>query len=398
MFAQPDINLELLHERAYNLRWAAVPKGVIPLTAADPDFPCAPEISESICQFASQRYFSYAPPEGYLFFRESVARWYQEKRAVSVGAQHVLAVDSAAFGIYTVCAALLAPGDEAIIFDPVDFLFKYAIDACGATPVALEVPVNPALSLDYDRLETLISPQTKMICLCNPLNPTGKVFRRDELHRLAAIAERHDLVILSDEIWSDIVFRPGAYVSIASLDEAVRQRTVIVTGYSKSYGLAGLRAGAVITANDHYFQLIFQRSRHQFTVHGSNVLAQVAVRTALDTCGYWLEAFVIHLQEMRDLCLRRFNEIVGFSTFEPQGCYLLFPNVSGTGMDEASLQAFLLKEAKVAVVPGLPRWFGACAAGHIRISFATSEEILTEALNRIENCLLQAKETPMFLL
>lgn len=387
MFAHNDINLGLLRDRAFNLRWAAVPQDVIPLTAADPDFPCAPEIAAAISRFVKDRYFSYAPPEGYAFFRESVARFFQDQRKISCQPEHILSVDSAAFGIYAVCSALLKPGDEAIVFNPVDFLFKYSIEACQATAISLPVPINPAEILDYDLLEQLVTPRTKMICLCNPLNPTGKVFGKEELEKLAAIALRHNLVVLSDEIWSDIVFAPEQYTSIAAINDGIRNQTIIVTGYSKSYGLAGLRAGAVITTNAAYFEAILEHSRHRFTVHGSNVLAQVAVRAALDECGYWLEGFIQHLQAMRDLCVHALNQMPGISVYAPQGCYLLFPNITQTGLDAETMQQALFHEAKVAVVPGLPRWFGSGAAGHIRISFATSREILEESMTRIHQYL-----------
>ncbi len=385
MFDQSTINLAVLRERAFNLRWASVPNDVIPLTAADPDFPCAPEIAEAIAKYASSRYFSYAPAEGYSFFKESMANWQNEHRKVPAQAAYLYPVDTAAFGIYNVCKAFLTVGDEAIIFDPVDFLFKYSIESCSATAVSFSVPLNPASKFDFDQLEQLITPKTKMLCLCNPLNPTGKVFLREELEQIGAIAVKHGLIILSDEIWSDIVFSPYQYVSIAALDEAVRRQTVIVTGFSKSYALAGLRIGAVIAFSQQHYQQLMQASNHQSTIHGSNVLGQVAAATALNDCGYWLSAFLLHLQTVRDICVNGLNAIEGFNCFMPQGCYLAFANITNTGLTSSQMHELLLNEAKVAVVPGLPQWFGAGADGHIRLSFATSEVIITEAIERISN-------------
>jgi bifunctional pyridoxal-dependent enzyme with beta-cystathionase and maltose regulon repressor activities len=126
MFTNQEIRLDLLKQRAFNLRWAAVPEGVIPLTAADPDFPCAPQIAEAISKYASERYFSYAPAEGHSFFRESVARFHTNKRHVVTNPDFVIAVDSAAYGILMTCKAFISEGDEAIVFNPVDFLFKYS--------------------------------------------------------------------------------------------------------------------------------------------------------------------------------------------------------------------------------------------------------------------------------
>ena len=384
-FTGDDVNLTILKKRAYNLRWAMVPEGVIPLTAADPDFPCAPPIREAIQEFSASGYFCYGPPEGYSFFRESVARFFGEKRNLNYRPEHVLAVDSAAAGIFMTCKAFLNAGDEAIVFDPIDFLFRHSIETLGAKAVPFAVPLEPDGELNFDALETLAGPRTKMICVCNPLNPTGKVLKKPELEKLIAFAERHDLIILSDEIWSDIVFAPAVFTSIAAVNQEARKRTITITGFSKSYGLAGLRVGAVLAPDEEKFRLILSASGHESTVHGCNSLGQVAAATALDQCQDWLSDFLLHLRRMRDLTVTGLNSIPGIHCPSPDGCYLVFPDISGTGYSPADLQAALLNEARVAVVPGLPRWFGDKADGHIRICFATSEEILTEGLHRIKN-------------
>lgn len=383
MFDPTLIDLPILRKRAYNLRWATVPEDVIPLTAADPDMPCAPQIADAIACFARERYFCYGAPEGMPEFRESMATYFQTKRQIPASAGWIFPVDSAAFGIYLTCKAFLAAGDEAIIFDPVDFLFRYSIEAVSAKAVPFSIPPGEA-PLDLDRLSRLINKRTKMICLCNPLNPTGKVFTRRELLRLGEIAVKHDLVILSDEIWSDIVYSPHLYTSIASLGKDVRDRTITITGFSKSYGLAGLRIGAVMAANREHYNLLFNASLHKSTVHGANLLSQVAASAALDECGDWLANFLQHLQRMRDLCVHGLNSIPGVRCVLPEGCYVAFPDITGTGLTSDQMQELLFNEARVAVVPGLREWFGDGANGHIRISFATSEEILTVALERIK--------------
>ncbi len=387
MFTNQDVNLSILQKRAFNLRWAAVPEGVIPLTAADPDFPCAPQIGEAISKYAKERYFSYAPSEGFDYFREAVANFHTLKRNVVTNPDLVLAVDSAAYGIYMVCKTFLKPNEEAIVFNPVDFLFKYSVEAMQGKAIPFAVPLNPNESLNTAEFEKLITPKTKLICLCNPINPTGRVLNKEELTIIGNIAVKHNIIILSDEIWSDIVFEPNIYTSIASINESIAQQTIIVTGYSKSYGLAGLRVGSVIAQNQALFNLLLLKSEHLSTVHGCNVLAQVAVTTALNECQDWLSNFVTHLTKMRDLCVTELNKINGIECLVPQGCYLVFPDISKTNMDAQTLQEILLEKAKVAVVPGLGKWFGERAQGHIRLSFATSENILKEGLFRISKAL-----------
>ncbi len=386
MFENETIDFDILKQRAYNLRWATVPAGVIPLTAADPDFPSAPEIAEAMIRFTKDRYLSYGPPAGLPEFKTSVARFFQEKRQIPASPELLFPVDSAAFGIYVICKAFLKAGDEAVIFDPVDFLFRYSVENVGATAIPFAIPPGDA-ALDLERLEQLINKNTKMICLCNPLNPTGKVFSREELTQIGELAVKHNLIILSDEIWSDIVYSPNVFTSIASINEEIRNQTVTVTGYSKSYGLAGLRIGTVLAANDAHYQRLFEASLHTSTIHGANVLSQVAVVAALDECGYWLQGFVEHLQRMRDLIVTGLNDIEGVNCQSPDGCYVAFADISSRGLSSADFAALLLKEAKVAVVPGEKQWFGGGAEGYIRMSFATSEAVIQEALYRMKQIL-----------
>lgn len=384
MFEHSAIDLDILRKRAYNLRWATVPEGVIPLTAADPDFRCAPEIAEAIMAYTRDRYLCYTPPTGLPEFRNALAEFFTTRRNIPCQPDMIFPVDSAASGIYITCRAFLKQGDEAIIFDPVDFLFRYSVEAVGGTAVPFSIPQN-SVSVDFERLETLITPATRMLCICNPLNPTGKVFTRMELLRFAEIAENHDLIILSDEIWSDIIFAPHNFTSIASLSSDIAKRTVTVTGFSKSYGLAGLRIGAVMAGNIEHFNRLIEASLHNSTIHGANVLGQVAATAALTKCASWLDGFVSHLSAMRDLCVSGLNQIPGITCSAPEGCYVAFANISGTGKTSKEVSDHMLQHAKVAVVPGLPEWFGSGADGYIRLSFATSGVILQEAMQRIKN-------------
>ncbi|RAJ33444.1 pyridoxal phosphate-dependent aminotransferase [Pedobacter cryoconitis] len=383
MFQSQSVNLDILKKRAFNLRWATVPEGVIPLTAADPDFPSAPEIAESIIRFTQDRYLSYGPAAGLPEFKESLANYYSVKRNIPANPGFIFPVDSAAFGIYLTCKAFLSPGDEAIIFDPVDFLFRYSTEAVGGVAVPFAIPPGSD-TVDFAHLERLITPKTRMICLCNPLNPTGKVFKKSELLQLGEIACKHGLIILSDEIWSDIVYTPNIYTSIAALNEQIRNQTITVTGFSKSYGLAGLRIGAVMASNQVHYDRLFEVSLHGSTIHGANILSQVAATTALNDCGYWLDDFLVHLQKMRDLTVRELNSTNGFKCISPEGCYVAFTNITGTGKSSKEIHQLLLDQAKVAVVPGAKEWFGEGAEGFIRMSFATSEDILNQALYNIK--------------
>lgn len=387
LFESDKVDLELLKTRAFNMRWAELPDDVIPLTAADPDFKSAPEISEAIIDYCKDQYFSYGPTEGLPELKKSVSVFFNSKRDVPVDPDFVLPVDSAAFGIYLICKTVLNAGDEAIIFDPVDFLFRYSIEKADAKAIPFSIPPNTK-KVDFTKLENLITSKTKLICLCNPLNPTGKVFTRDELLILGSIAIKHNLTILSDEIWSDIVYQPASFVSIASLSDDIRNKTITVTGFSKSYGMAGLRIGLVIAHNIEHYTKLLDCSMHKYTVHGANILSQIGANAALNHCAYWLEEFVAHTQKMRDIVVREINTIPNLSCHAPEACYVAFINIKKTNKTSQEIYELLLNEAKVAVVPGLEKWFGKQAEGYIRICFSTSEEILRESILRIKKCLI----------
>lgn len=386
-FDSDKVDIEVLKTRAFNMRWAEVPDDVIPLTAADPDFKSAPEISKAIIDYCKEPYFSYGPAEGLPEFKKSVSDFFNFKRNVPVNSEYVLPLNSAAFGIYLTCKTILNPGDEAIIFDPVDFLFRYSIEQVGAKAIPFAIPPGSE-NIDFENLQHLITNKTKLICLCNPLNPTGKVFTREELLSLGTFAIKYNLIILSDEIWSDIVYAPAKFVSIASLNEEIRNQTITVTGFSKSYGIAGLRIGTVIAHNEKHYKELFDNSMHQYTIHGVSVLSQIGATAALNKCSYWLDEFVTHTKKMRDLLVREVNSIPGLSCLAPDGCYVAFIDIRKTNKTSSEVHELLLEEAKVAVVPGLEKWFGKGAEGYIRICFSTSEAILLESISRIKKCLM----------
>ena len=192
-FSDAAVPRALLRQRAYNLRWATQPSDVIPLTAADPDFAVAPVIREAMLDYVAGGVFSYGPAEGLPAFREACARVRTERRGTPTSPGLILAVDSAAAGMLHVARLALRPGDEAIVFDPVDFLFKASVEAAGG--VVKLLPVDPSTgTFDFDALEGLVTPRTRLLGVCNPLNPLGRVLTADELRRLGTFAVEHDLV------------------------------------------------------------------------------------------------------------------------------------------------------------------------------------------------------------
>lgn len=388
LFADHQVDLSLLRKRAYNQRWAMQPADVIPLTAADPDFRVAPEIRAAIHEYVEGGLLGYGPPEGLPEFRQTMAHSVRLRKSIDCGPEHILPTDSAAAAMFLVARYALQPGDEAIIFDPVDFLFGQAVDAAGGTRVYCPVDKSNGV-FDLDALPRLITARTRMICVCNPHNPLGRVMTEAELRTIGELAIAHNLVIMCDEIWSDIVYTPHRHISMAALDPAIAAQTITIYGLSKSFGLAGLRVGFLVAPSASVYTALVDLSRIQTTAVGVTTISQVAAVAAYQSAWYWVEAFIQHLQSVRDYAVARLNAMPGITCRSPQGTYVLFPDVSGSGMDSRAAADYLLREARVAVVPGLPRWFGPGAEGNLRICFSTSMGIVREALDRIETALVK---------
>ncbi len=381
---ESSTNLEYLKSLAFNYRWATVPEGVIPLTAADSDMPVAPVITEAIAAFAGKRYFPYAPPAGYGFFKESLASYYQEKYQGIINPEWAFPTDSAAAAIQIACKSVLQPGDKAIILNPVDFLFKWNIEAVGGKALCWDVQDDPAAPLDWEALELLYTPDCKLLCLCNPLNPTGRLFTRNELMALFTWAYEKGLYVLSDEIWADITYKGNDFYSVATLPHELLQHTYLISGYSKSFNLAGLRVGYIVAFMESMSQRALEVSEHQSTVHGCNVLGQVAAVAAMDHGREWQHGYLSHLQQIRNIFHTGINACPGMSCYLSPSTFVLWVDIRQTGQTPEQMQAYLLEKAKVAVVPGLPSFFGSGADGHIRISYSTSVPLAEEAVHRIQ--------------
>ncbi len=388
-FSDDAVPLELLRERAFNLRWAQQPADVIPLTAADPDFPVCPAAREHLMRYVSDGVFSYAPPEGLPRFREAVAEWMSSTRRMDCRPEHVFAADSAASAMAVVARASLAAGDEVLIPDPVDFLLQHTVERAGATPVRVSVKTGTSAAEFIAGLESRLTPRTRMLWLCNPHNPLGVVYPRAWLQTVASWAVDRGLRILSDEIWSDIVYPPHQHTAVAALSPELARNTVTIHGFSKNFALAGLRVGCVICPDTEWRRQIVAASDAESTVYGVSVLSQVAVIGALTGGREWLAEFVRHLHGQRDYVVERLKRWPGVTAFAPQGTYVIFPDMRNLDSDAERLCQRLRDRARVALVPGAARWFGPGAAGHLRICFATSRGILSEAFDRLDGTLIE---------
>lgn len=381
LFDDDKVNLLSLREKAYNYRWATLKDGIIPLTAADPDFPVAEPIVRAIHDYSKDGYFSYGPAEGLMEFKEAIAQWFDQRHNAPIHATCILPVNSAAFGLFTAAQCVLNPGDNAIIPDPVDFLFRKSIENAGAE--VRTTPLDKSTGgFNLSHMDSLVDEKTKALFICNPNNPLGLSISVDQLNALIAFAERHDLWIVSDEIWADIDYFKTV-TSIASRSLSDYPKRIIVSGLSKNFGLAGLRIGYIIAPDELTYQKILHVSKHHTTAYGLSGIAQAAGTAALLESEYWLDEFVIHLKKMRTLTLDFIDKMDVFSTVSPKATYLAFPKLISTERSSEQWVKAILDKSQVALVPGGKNWFEESSEGHIRICYSTSEGILTEAFERM---------------
>jgi len=385
-FSDDSVNLQLLRKRAKN-RWGALPRDVIPLTAADPDFPVAPEIRAAISERALEGVFSYGESQGDGDFREVIAKTVRDRKKTPCSPDDVMVTNGVAQAMMLVAKHACGLGDEAILFDPVDFLFGRAVDEAGGKKVYSRVDKERG-EFDVDGLNELVTGKTRMLCICNPHNPLGRVLTEAELRGIAEIAVDNDMVIMSDEIWSDIVYDGREHVSTASLGPEIAERTVSLYGFSKTFAMAGLSLGYLVATNHEILEGLKKIAPGYF--YPVNGVSQAAGKAAYAEAWYWAEAFLEHLQEVRDIAHERLSSVLGVECLKPEGTYALFPDVSSFGMTSEEMTGYLLEEARIAVVPGHGKgfsYFGPGGEGHVRIVFSTSKGVIGEALDRIETAL-----------
>lgn len=233
--------------------------------------------------------------------------------------------------------------------------------------------------------EECITPKTKMIGLCNPHNPYGLVYTKEELDYIMTLCEKYNIYIMNDEIWSDIVYPDAKFESIYSLGNDRCNRVLSVFGYSKSFGLAGLRIGCVYTSDDKAFEKIIEASDVMSTAGGATSVSQVAAISAMNDARDWVKEFMHHLTENRNYAVDFINKnIPQLHAYKPQATYLLYVDIQDLHCTGVELVEFLKREVNLSVVPGGHNYFGDQSEGHIRICIATSKEILHEGLNRLK--------------
>lgn len=385
LFGDDQVDIAALREKD-SVRWAAVPSDVIPLSAAEPDFPAPREITEALRTYAASGHFFYETTGGRASLKAVLAGVLRARHDIPARPEQIHLTLGTTAAIYLVIQHFCGQDDECIIMDPVDPWFGLATDAARARRVYWRVDAKTG-RFEPDQLRKLITPRTRLITFCNPQNPLGLVMTAEELRAIGELAIEHGLMVMSDEVWGELVYAPHQHVSLASLGPDIARQTVTLYGPSKTFGIPGLRVGSVAMPSAEHTQALMKTAERLGGAQGHTSLAQIAVETAYRDCWYWRDAFIEHLGAMRDYCVERLNRMPGVSCQVPQATSLLWLNISATGMSSQQFADFLLEKARVAVVPGTEAWFGPGAEGYVRLCFSSSKGILRQALDRMERAL-----------
>jgi aminotransferase len=357
---------------------AANMKDVISLGVGEPDFVTPKPILEAGIRSLRAGQTHYTSNAGKPELRQAIAEHLERRYGVRYDPQEEIIVTvGVSEGLYLAMTAILDPGDEVLIPTPCFVSYQAEVILAGGVPVEIPSRLEDNFQLDPQRLRAAITPRTKAILIGYPNNPTGAVAEREVLVEVARLAEEHDLVIVSDEIYDQLVYG-FRHVCVPSLGEAVWQRTILLGGFSKDYAMTGWRIGYAAAPA----ALLSGLKRiHQFTIMSAPTTAQDAALVALKHGEKEVQKMVAEYDRRRQLIVNGLNRL-GLITFEPRGAFYAFPKITVTGMDDETFAQTLLEEERVAVVPGSA--FGPGGEGFIRCCYATAYEQIEEALHRIE--------------
>jgi aminotransferase len=356
----------------------ATMKDVISLGIGEPDFVTPEPIIEAGIKALHEGETHYTSNAGLYELRQAITRHILETYGVEYdpSSEAVITV-GVSEALYLTLTALLNPGEEVIIPTPCFVSYQAEVILAGGVPIEVPTYVGDGFQVKPQRLEAAITPHTKAILLGYPNNPTGAVYTRQVLQEIAHIAEKHDLVVISDELYDQLVYGVQ-HVCFPTLP-GMRQRTILLGGFSKNYAMTGWRAGFACAPADIIKGLI---RIHQYTIMSAPTMSQLAALEAIQHGDQFVAQMRDEYNRRRKLIVAGLNQL-GLPTFEPHGAFYAFPNVAITGMDDETFAQKLLSDERVAVVPGSS--FGAGGEGYVRCSYATSYEKIEEALRRMQN-------------
>jgi aminotransferase len=356
---------------------AATMEDVISLGIGEPDFVTPSPILEAGVSSLHRGETQYTSNSGTVELREALSRHLNKQYRVQYEVEsEILITVGVSEALYLAMTAVLDPGDEVIIPEPCFVAYAPEVTFAGGVPVMVPTYVTDDFQVTAETIEKAITPKTKALLLGYPNNPTGAVMTREIMTDVTTLAEEHDLLVVSDEIYDRLVYGIE-HVCVPALP-GMRDRTILLGGFSKDYAMTGWRIGYACANPD---LLAAMRKVHQYTIMSAPTTAQAAALAALEVGESYVEEMRQEYDRRRRLIVDGFNTL-GLACFEPRGAFYAFPSIAASGMSSDDFAWRLLEEQEVALVPG--NAFGESGAGFVRASYATAYEDIEEALNRIE--------------
>jgi len=371
------------------MKWRKYDPDVIPLWIADHDFSPPVEVKEAIRDALDAGDVGYADSSEVL---QLMAEKVTSVNKISAEPLDVYVTQGVLPVLWLACKFACKPGDTVVVTDPMYYPFFETARATEVKMNYVRLDAEDGYKFDEERLKEAITDRTKLIFVCNPHNPTGRVVAKEELKSIADIAVEKKLTVMSDELWENVIFDGREHISIASLSPEIADRTITTFGFSKAFGVAGLQIGYAVVTNREMMRKIKsigfrdKSDPDEPALRGTGSLALAGAKVMLGpNVDYYLERLVAYLQDVRDFTYKRLREIGRIELTPLEGTFLIFPNLKAYKKSSNQLMEHLLKKGRVAVESGSE--FGPAGEGHIRINIGTSMEIMTEALNRIESAL-----------
>jgi len=364
---------------AFRTRMLGIAAGrtdLIALGRGDSDFHTPPHIVEAAKAALDANQHHYTGPTGILPLREAIAENLADRYGLDYGADEVVVTAGAQEAIMLTMLGLCSPGDEVLITSPRFTTYDTAVRLCGGTPVPVPTFENDDFALDVAEIEKRITPLTRMFVLVSPNNPTGAVTPPEKIRAIADLAIRHDLVIVSDEIYGRMIYAPNEHLSIATLPR-MRERTITLNGFSKTYAMTGWRIGYLAAPADLVEMLT--EPRHTLSINTCTI-SQYAALAALAGPQEPIDAMIEEYAERRAWLMPALTE-AGYTYGHPGGAFYIYTNVSSTGLPSPLFCERLLRETGVMLFPGT--MFGDDSTDYIRISYLQPLPLIQEAMNRI---------------
>lgn len=351
---------------------------VISLGVGEPDFLTPWHIRNTAIDYLDKGATRYTANAGLASLRAEICDFYARKYNTEYNSKtEALVTVGGSEGIDMAIRSVISPGDDVLLVEPCFVCYRPIVEICGGNVITINTKAEDNFKLTAEEIEAAVTPKTKLIIMLYPNNPTGAVMRKEDLIKIIPVIKKHDLLVLTDEIYSALTYGNEAHTSIASLP-GMKERTIVINGFSKTYSMTGWRLGYALAPAE----IISQMTKlHQFAIMSAPTNSQYAAVEALKNGDADIEKMREEYDLRRRYTVSRFNEM-GLTCFEPEGAFYAFPSIKSTRLSSDDFCEKLIMDKRVAVIPG--NAFGDCGEGHIRVSYCYSIDNIKKAADRIE--------------